>query len=392
MTTWIRWSLVVLLFAHGLIHLLGAAKGLGWASLPQLGISIGTMGGIAWLLAAALVLVTAGLVAVGTPTWWWLLAGLAAAVSQIVILTSWADAKAGSVVNIVLVLAAIYGFVSVGPPSLHAQWEKGVASADAPSGPAGVVTEQDLRVLPAPVAAYVRRSGAVGLPRVTSFQARFHGRIRSAPDKAWMEFTGQQVNTFGTNPRRLFIMDATMHGLPVTVLHVYDHWKATMRGKLLSLFTVVSASGPVMDRAETVTLFNDMVVFAPAAIVDAPIRWTAVDDQHALGTLTYGDETVTARLTFDGSGDLVDFLSGDRRRASADGKTFTQEPWSTPVGDYRVIGGRRVVTAGEGRWDAAAPVGPFTYLELKLDDISYNPGGGRAASDTERVGTAARGR
>ena len=392
MTTWIRWSLVVLLFAHGLIHLLGAAKGLGWASLPQLGISIGTMGGIAWLLAAALVLVTAGLVAAGTPTWWWLLAGLAAAVSQIVILTSWADAKAGSVVNVVLVLAAIYGFVSVGPPSLHAQWEKGVASADAPPGPAGVVTEQDLRDLPAPVAAYVRRSGAVGLPRVTGFQARFHGRIRSAPDKAWMEFTGQQVNTFGTNPRRLFIMDATMHGLPVTVLHVYDHGKATMRGKLLSLFTVVSASGPVMDRAETVTLFNDMVVFAPAAIVDAPIRWTAVDDQHALGTLTYGDETVTARLTFDGSGDLVDFLSGDRRRASADGKTFTQEPWSTPVGGYRVIGGRRVVTAGEGRWDAAAPVGPFTYLELKLDDITYDPGGGRAASDTERVGTAPRGR
>ena len=135
MTTWIRWSLVVLLFAHGLIHLLGAAKGLGWASLPQLGIPIGTMGGIAWLVAAALVLVTAGLVAAGTPTWWWLLAGLAAAMSQIVILTSWADAKAGSVVNVVLVLAAIYGFVSVGPPSLHAQWEKGVAGADAPSAP-----------------------------------------------------------------------------------------------------------------------------------------------------------------------------------------------------------------------------------------------------------------
>lgn len=388
MTTWIRWSLVVLLSAHGLIHLLGAAKGLGWASLPQLRISIGTTGGIAWLVAAALVLGTAALVAAGTPTWWWLLAGLAAAASQIVVLTSWTDAKAGSVVNIVLVLAAIYGFVSVGPPSLHAQWEKGVARADEPSSRAGVVAERDLRDLPAPVAAYMRRSGAVGMPRVTSFHARFHGRVRSAPDKAWMEFTGEQVNTFGANPRRLFIMDATMHGLPVTVLHVYDHGKATMRGKLLSLVTVVSASGPVMDRAETVTLFNDLVVFAPAAIVDAPIRWTAVDDQHALGTLTYGVETVTARLTFDGSGDLVDFLSGDRQRASADGKTFTQEPWSTPVGDYRVVGGRRVVTAGEGRWDATAPVGPFTYIELKLDDITYNPAGGRAASDSERVGTA----
>ena len=45
-----------------------------------------------------------------------------------------------------------------------------------------------------------------------------------------------------------------------------------MRGKLLSLATVVDAAGPEMDRSETVTVFNDLVVLAPGAIVDAPVQ------------------------------------------------------------------------------------------------------------------------
>ena len=90
-----------------------------------------------------------------------------------------------------------------------------------------------------------------------------------------MPFTGEQLNTYGPQPRRVFIMDATRSGLPVTVLHSYEDTTATMRAKVLSLFTVVDASGPEMDRGETVTVFNDLVVLAPGAIVDAPVRWTA---------------------------------------------------------------------------------------------------------------------
>ena len=95
----------------------------------------------------------------------------------------------------------------------------------------GVVTEADLARLPEPLAAYVRQSGAVGQPRVSSLRADIHGRIRSGPDAAWMPFTGEQVNTYGEHPRRAFIIDATRSGLPLTVLHLYDHTTATMRGR-----------------------------------------------------------------------------------------------------------------------------------------------------------------
>ena len=142
MTNVIRWVVVAVLVGHGLIHLLGAAKGLGWAEVSQLKGPIGPALGAIWLLAAVLVLVAAGLVAAGAPTWWWAVALGGAAVSQVAISTSWNDAKAGTAVNVVLVLAAAYAFVSVGPASFHAQWREQASQALTASDPRpALVTE-----------------------------------------------------------------------------------------------------------------------------------------------------------------------------------------------------------------------------------------------------------
>jgi hypothetical protein len=375
MTTVLRWIVVALLVGHGLIHLLGAAKGFGWAAVDQLKEPIGVWGGLLWLVAATLVLASAVLIALGAPAWWWVVAVCAAAVSQVAIVSSWSDARVGTVVNVVLMLAAGYGFASLGPTSFHAQWRDQVAQALADVDPApAVVTEKDLADLPTPLAAYVRHSGAVGKPRVVSFYADFHGRIRAGPDQAWMPFTGKQVNTYGPRPQRAFIMDATRSGLPVTVLHLFADTTATMRAKVLSLFTVVDASGPEMDRGETVTVFNDLVILAPGAIVGAPVDWSAVDARHVRGDFTDGAQTVSAVLTFDAEHDLVDFVSQDRLRASADGKSFTPQRWSTPLTGHRVTDGRRVFTVGEGVWHPPQPEEPFTYLKFHLDAISYNVG------------------
>lgn len=90
MTNVLRWIMVVLLTGHGLIHVLGAAKGLGWAEVDQLQQPIGGGAGVLWLLAGLLVLAAgAALLAAGAPTWWWVLAVTAAACSQVAVATSW---------------------------------------------------------------------------------------------------------------------------------------------------------------------------------------------------------------------------------------------------------------------------------------------------------------
>ena len=388
MRTVIRLVVTVVVLVHGLIHLLGAAKGHGWADVPQLREPISAAMGTAWLAAAVLV-VLVGVLLVLRARWWWVVGGVAVAVSQSVILTSGSDAQAGTLANAVLLAAVVHGYASQGPRSYRAEYRRRVAAALAEPLKRGVVGESDLAHLPEPVATFVRRSGALGKPRVTNFHACIHGRIRAGADQAWMSFTGEQVNTYGSEPSRLFFMDATMFGLPVDVLHVLVGASATMRVKACSLVPMVNASGPVMDRAETVTLFNDLCVLAPAALIDARVTWQPLDGHHVRALFTNGAHTVTAELVFNDDFDLVDFVSDDRQRASLDGKKLTPLRWSTPVGDYRVIDSRRVSAKGEARWNAPDPEGEFAYLELNLDEITYNKATGQTNSTQDEPGVSA---
>ncbi len=372
----VRWAVVALLVLHGAIHLMGAAEGLGWADVEQLTEPVSASAGVLWLLAGALLVGAAALLAAGV-RWWWGVGALALLASQAMILTTWSDAWAGTVANLVLLLAVAHGAAKEGPWGLAARHRDRVAAAlehaEPPERAGRQITEADLARLPHPVAGYVRGSGAVGRPRVSGFRATLHGRIRSAPEHPWMSFAAEQVNTFGARPTRSFLMDATLRGLPVDVLHEYVDGTATMTVRLGSVLTMVDAAGPAMDQGETVTVLNDLCLMAPAALVDAPISWESLDDRRCRATYTVGDVRVRATLVFDEEDRLVDFVSDDRLRSSSDGSSFVPQRWSTPWGGYHTVDGRSVGSRGEGHWHAPPPEGEFAYFEAVLDTVTYNP-------------------
>jgi hypothetical protein len=78
---------------------------------------------------------------------------------------------------------------------------------------------------------------------------------------------------------------------------------------------------------------------------------------------------VTADVVCNDDHELVDFISDDRLRAAANGKSFTRQRWSTPISRYRAVGSRRIGAYGECRWHAPDPEGEFTYLEFNVDEI-----------------------
>ncbi len=260
--------------------------------------------------------------------------------------------------------------MSTGPASSRATFRRQAAVELARPRTGVVLTEEDLVHLPDPVARYILRSGAVGRPVISNFHARIHGRIRSGPDSPWMPFAGEQVNTCNGVPSRLFIITASMKGLPVEVLHSFVGESATMRARVLSMFQMVDAGGPEMDRSETVTILNDICLMAPAALVDDAFAWEAIDNHTVSVRYTRLSEQVSATLHFADDDRLIDFVSDDRLRSSSDGSSFTQQRWSTPVSRYGTLAGRSVMTYGEARWHA--PEGEFAYLEIELDDIAYD--------------------
>ena len=137
---------------------------------------------------------------------------------------------------------------------------------------------------------------------------------------------------------------------------------------------MVNASGPEITRAETVTVLNDLCVPAPADLAGTRITWTAVDDRRARATFSRAGHTVSADLLFNEHDQLVDFSSDDRYAASPDGKTFQRRRWSTPLHNYRSFHGRTISASGLACWEASEPDGQFAYLDIEVDEITYQPG------------------
>ncbi len=359
-------ALVVLV--HGLIHLMGVAKGLGLAEMPQLTHGISRPLALLWLLAAGLLLSTVAALYLW-PRWWWAVGAIALVVSQVVIITAWSDARFGTIANLILLIGVGYGFLSQGPSSFRAEYSAAVERLVKPAPDTSLITDTDLAHLPEVVQRYLRTAGAVGQPRIHNFHARFRGQIRSGPTSRWMTFSAEQVNGFD-EPFRLFLMRASMFGVPMEALHRYVGRSATMRVKVASLVQVADAQGPEMDRAETVTLLNDMCVLAPGALITPNIRWEEIDARTVRAVFTNAGQTISAELSFNESGELIDFRSDDRFRSAPDGKTFTRTRWSTPLSDYRAFGPRRISVHGEARWHPAE--GPFAYGRFELEAIEYN--------------------
>jgi hypothetical protein len=196
-----------------------------------------------------------------------------------------------------------------------------------------------------------------------------HGRIRSGPRARWMPFTAEQHNFFNDQRSRLFYMTGTMFGIPFQGFHRYVGPSASMLVKVAGVAKVADASGADMTRAETVTLFNDMCVMAPATLLDASIMWQTLHDGAVRATFTNAGHSISAELQFNDAGELANFWSDDRK-ASTDGSAMTAMRWSTPLGAYRRFGHVRLASRGQGRWRAAE--GEYSYIELEIDEVSYD--------------------
>jgi hypothetical protein len=362
-------AFAVFLALHGLIHVAGFAKAFGYAELPAIRQPISHAMGIVWL-AGGVLFMAAGISLLVWPRGWWALGAAAVVLSLAATIAAGADARLGLLANTVAVAGIAIGLMAHGPFSQRAAYEHDVASVVRhDTGTPPRISDADLAHLPALVQRYLRTVGVVGQPRVRNVHVTMHGRIRSAVDAPWMPFTAEQVNTI--EPRaRLFYMRSTRMGLPFYVYHRYAGAAATMRVKVLGAVTVVDESGETMTQAETVTLLNDLCVFAPAALIDPTIGWEDVDTSSVRATFTNAGHTIRARLVFAASGELIDFWSDDRRQTSGESGVMRPARWRTPLGEYRRFAGARLASAGEGRWHDAS--GDWAYIELSIDDVRYN--------------------
>lgn len=358
----LKYLFLFLVIVHGLIHVMGFSKAFGYGHWQQLTQSISKPMGILWLM-ACLLLLAVGIGFVTKKEWWPLLGIVAAIVSQIVIISSWRDAKFGTIANMLLLAVSIAAWAS--------QRFEQVFIADVkrnlvPSATThnSIITEADIAPLPAPVQRYLRYSGALNQPRLRNMHIVLEGQMRSK-GKDWFPFTTVQYNFF-EKPTRLFFMKATMFGTTVPGYHRYENGRALMDVKLFGLFSVTKAQGDLMDKAETVTLFNDMCLMAPGSLIDKRVQWQPIDSLSAKAVFTNGAISISATLYFNEQGQLVNFVCNERY----DVNNKKEYRFSTPVTAYAPINGYTVLQKGSAVWHY--PDGEFEYGQFILKDIDYN--------------------
>lgn len=215
---------------------------------------------------------------------------------------------------------------------------------------------------------YLRYTRVIGKPKVYNFRAVFSGELKQKMESKWMDISSEQYNFF-SDYARLFYIKSSLFGIPFNGLHKYVNNKAAMQIKIASIFQVVNARGKEMDQGETVTLFNDMCLLAPATLIDKNIEWEQVDPMTVKAKFTNKGIIINATLYFNEKGELINFISGDRY-LSENGKQYIKYKWSTPVRGYKDFNGRKIPTYGEAIWHT--PKGKFSYAKFDVKEIEYN--------------------
>ncbi|HYJ11928.1 MAG TPA: DUF6544 family protein [Polyangiaceae bacterium] len=326
--------------------------------------------GLVWAGIALSYLVSASLLLARSSSWTSVALG-ASALSLLMCVLFWPEARIGSYIDVALLLVVLL-FSRSGGDFLARSFAQELREARLPKTPPApeMVDEQAIAGLPESTKRYLRFMGAVGRPRDWALRAHFRARFRREPGE-WLDCEVFQYDT-RLKVSRLFLMQLSLkHVLPVTVRDTYLSGHGRMRAKAFDLFPVVDAQGHELDVGELVTYLNDAILMAPSLLLGPETTWQEVDPTTFDVTLRDGSLSVKARVWLDERGAPQDFSTTDRFYDTPDGKRVRTE-WRTPINGWQVVNGRRIPTSAAAVWQL--PEGPFMYADFIMDprEIAFN--------------------
>ncbi|HAG10460.1 MAG TPA: hypothetical protein DCK76_03530 [Desulfotomaculum sp.] len=353
------------LIIHGFIHLLGFGKAFQLAEINQLTQTIHKPIGVLWLISALLFIIAAAVFLL-RKDWWWMVAVPALALSQLLIIMYWPDAKYGTIANAIILVGIVIGY---GTWSFNAM-VKNELEAFIPPATSGkeVVTKEMLGGLPPVVQKWFERTNVTGKENVYRAHLQQIGEMRTAPDGKWMPVkAGQWFKT--EKPGFVWVADVkAAPGIHLSGRDKYENGEGHMLIKLLSLITVADAKGKETSQGAMLRYLAEIIWFPSAALNDY-IQWEQIDSTTAKATITYGGITAPGLFKFDENGDVVSFEA--KRYYNRKGGA-TLEDWFIQIepNGYKEFKGVRIPARSSVVWRLKE--GDFTWYKLEIIDIYYN--------------------
>jgi hypothetical protein len=272
-----------------------------------------------------------------------------------------------------IILSVILLITLIGLASLYGryQWRLGTnrLRAQLTSGQQSIQTKNydpnEIEDLPAPVQRFFRAVLTEGQPIVTRVNLSQEGEINMSETAAkWCPFTATQ---FVITQRPGFDWDARIHmapGLSALVHDAYVLGAGILHASLVGLFTMADLHGtPAAAQGELLRFFAEGPWYPTALLPSQGIRWEAIDDTSARGTMTDGETTVSLVFGFNPEGTIATIKAAERYRG------LVATPWEGQFWHYATRNGMQIPLEGEVAWHP--PEGLWPYWRGRVTKLSY---------------------
>jgi hypothetical protein len=365
--------LLILLFAlHAMIHVVGFLK--WWKLAPVSQISghtlvplsevTGRLFGSVWLVALVLLL-AAAVLRIKRHDAWWRMALFGVGLSQSLIILAWADAKFGTIANVLILIPVVVA-------GAHARFSRRIDgevqtlfTRQSKVRPP-VVQREELDRLPLPVKEWLESCGAVGLERAHTVRLTQRGDLRTGPNQPFMHARAQQY--FGVDePGFIWKVETTMMKIiPITGCDRYFGGEGETLIKVASLVNVADGKDEKIVLGAMLRFLGEIVWF-PSAALSSYIDWESMDETHAKATMRHGGREVSAEFAFDQRG-RVTSIRADRYFQGGPEAKLT--PWVVHMTTWHVMRGVEVPVRGNVVWKL--PSGDFEFYQWEILDIETN--------------------
>ena len=366
-----RIFITIALLVHGLIHLMGFLKAWGFPIAKNFNIrALITLSsnelktiGLLWLL-CCIGLVTSCIIFLLQKDWWWMVGAVSLLLSQSLVVLYWHDAKYGTLVNVIILLAVLISYHQQRfNARIRSETKTLLASQINTSGT--TVSPESIEHLPAPVQKWLIKSGVIGMVKANIVHLKQKGTMRQKPEGKWLPMEAEQYITANLPG---FIWNGTMGNSFITIngRDKYINGKGNMLIKVMSTIPIGNSSGEEIDQGAMMRFLAE-VAWVPSAALNDYIHWTYINDTIARATMTNGNRTVSGTFYFDYEGDIVGFEG--KRYGNFNGH-FSLETWFVRILEHKEFNGIRIGNKCEVTWKLKQ--GDFTWLQLEVTDISYN--------------------
>ncbi|WP_224489513.1 DUF6920 family protein [Robertkochia flava] len=360
-----RIALTLIIGIHGLIHLFGFFKAFVFPGFQGITQPVSKFAGMIWLLAFLLFAITLFLYRIRSQAWW-LFCCIASITSQVLILSLWSDAKTGTLVNVVLLLAVILSYADFRFRKLIEK-ERSVLFQHLKTINDRIVNAADLSALPPAVQKWLFHSGITGKPLISNVHLTQELELRLKPgQKKWIKASAEQYFTVHPPAFHWNLETKIAPFLSMSGRDKFENGKGEMLIKLFSLFTVAHAKNNAKTDEATIQRYLAEIVWFPTAALNDYIQWEGLDDLSARATMEHKGTKGSGIFYFDENGQFEKFVT-TRFMNNKD-----EEPvkWIVTATETEVRNGIKIPTACEATWHLNT--GQWTWLKLNIGTIEYN--------------------